>query len=379
MNHFEPSVQSPVVAVVGAGVAGASCARALQDAGCTVRVFDKARGPGGRLATRRALWVDAQGQGRSTRFDHGAPGFDAHTPAFRHFTDGALRAGWLTEWTPVSDPRGHQRDGSGATFIPVPDMPTFCRHLLQGIDTAWARPVQALRPGRSTASAGLAGSAPSGWALHGADGLLGEGFDAVVLAMPSAQAGELLATHQPAWSRHAALALMQPCWTLMGVSARPSAAIDWDVSRPLAGPLCTAQRNESRPGRERLDGEVHWVLHARAAWSRLHLEQSADWIQAQLQAALADWLGTPLQWHHAVTHRWRYAMPQPSSSHSAGQCWWDPASGIGVCGDFLGGGGSSSSSSGVEAAWLSAQALAAQMLASAAAAHVALPGTPVEA
>ena len=365
MTSFNASVQRPRFAVVGAGVAGSRCARVLHDAGCTVHVFDKARGPGGRTATRRALWVDGQGQGRSTRFDHGAPGFDARSSIFRQFTDQALRAGWLAEWSPVFDPRGRGADDTGTFLLPVPDMPTLCRHALQGIDTAWACAVQALQPTRLLQ--------PS-WALHGADGILGEGFDAVVLAMPPAQAGQLLARHQPAWSRQAALALMQPCWTLMGVTAMPAVPLDWDVSRPPNGPLCSAQRNESRPGRERLDGEVQWVLHARAAWSRLHLEQSAEWVQAQLQSALTDWLGVPLQWRYAATHRWRYAMPQPTSGQAAGQCWWDAALGIGVCGDFLGGSGS-----GVEAAWLSAQALAQKMLACQVVGRVAWPGRPVAA
>ncbi len=375
MKRFGLPTQSPVVAVVGAGVAGASCARALRNGGCTVRVFDKSFGPGGRLATRRALWVDARGHGRSTRLDHGAPGFDALSVAFRQFTAGALRAGWLAEWPAVFDPRGLGRDGAGPTLLPVPDMPALCRHLLQGIDTVWACPVQALQPGQSTGSVG------SGWSLHGAEGLLSEGFDAVVLAMPPAQVGRLLVTHQPAWSRHAALALMQPCWTVMGVSATPDVALNWDVSRPPCGPLCTVQRNEARPCRERLDGEVHWVLHARAAWSRQHLEQSADWAQAQLQAALAEWLGAPLQWHHASAHRWRYAMPQTGSSSPVGRCWWDASLGLGVCGDFLGGGGGGGSGGGggVEAAWSSAQALAGQILATAPAGRVAWPISSVEA
>ena len=48
------------VAVVGAGIAGLAAARRLAAAGVEVTVFDKARRPGGRLATRRA-------EGQSTR------------------------------------------------------------------------------------------------------------------------------------------------------------------------------------------------------------------------------------------------------------------------------------------------------------------------
>ena len=41
----------PRIAVIGAGLAGLSCARALRARGATVRLFDKGRGAGGRLAT----------------------------------------------------------------------------------------------------------------------------------------------------------------------------------------------------------------------------------------------------------------------------------------------------------------------------------------
>lgn len=61
------------VAIVGAGMAGLSCARALVEAGLKVAVFDKARGAGGRMATRR---------GELASFDHGAQYFTARSPDF---------------------------------------------------------------------------------------------------------------------------------------------------------------------------------------------------------------------------------------------------------------------------------------------------------
>lgn len=41
------------VAVVGAGLAGLIAARAMADVGHTVAVFEKGRGLGGRMASRR--------------------------------------------------------------------------------------------------------------------------------------------------------------------------------------------------------------------------------------------------------------------------------------------------------------------------------------
>lgn len=355
-SNIHPKLQ---VAVIGAGVAGAACAHALHGAGHQVRVFDKSRGPGGRMATRRVLWVDAEGRGRSTRFDHGAPGFAAHTPAFRDFTRAGLQAGWLVSWAPrgcgaALDAPGTQESPvqpvpqpslKPLMAMPAPDMPTLCRHLLQGIDTQWACQVETLQ------------YEPQGWQLQQQGSLVGEGFDAVVLALPPAQAGALLAAHNAVWARQAAMALMQPCWTLMGVADAPLAAPHWDVARPLSGPLAWLQRNDGRPGREQRAGEAHWVLHARPAWSRQHLEHSAEVVQAAMQAALADWLGEPVHWRYAVTHRWRYATVQALAPEPSGSCWWDAGAGLAACGDFLGGRG------GVEGAWLSAQALATQMLA----------------
>ena len=41
------------VDVIGAGMSGIACARALQAEGVPVRLIDKGRGIGGRMATRR--------------------------------------------------------------------------------------------------------------------------------------------------------------------------------------------------------------------------------------------------------------------------------------------------------------------------------------
>ena len=80
MNAPQPPTRARV-AIIGAGIAGATCAQILQAAGHAVHVVDKSRGAGGRMATKRLQWTDAQGATRQARFDHGAPGFAAEDPA----------------------------------------------------------------------------------------------------------------------------------------------------------------------------------------------------------------------------------------------------------------------------------------------------------
>ena len=89
---------TPRIAVVGAGVAGAACAAGLQRAGFDVTVFDKSRGLGGRMATRRAQWADADGVARAADFDHGCPHFSVTRPRFRAVVERAAALGHVAHW-----------------------------------------------------------------------------------------------------------------------------------------------------------------------------------------------------------------------------------------------------------------------------------------
>ena len=354
MHRVKPPLR---VAVIGAGIAGATCARALSLSGCLVHVVDKSRGAGGRLATRRLEWLDPQGQRRIAKIDHGTPAFTASGAAFRQFCTDACQSGALTSWKPTPAPGSRPLEHAGSLFLPQPDMPSLCRALLRDIPTTWSFGVDRLLQG------------PLGLEIEAAGTSLPGHFDAVALALPPAQAAPLLAPHRSDWAQRASIALMQPCWTLMGVARRPLQDIHWDVARPEQGPLAWVMRNDARPGRERSADEAHWVAHARTGWSRQHLEQPADWVLEQMQAAMQDCIGEPVDWQHAVVHRWRYAMPQPAGAAPARACWWDGTRGLGVCGDFLGG-------TGVEGAWQSAQALIDAMLGGAATATFTLGSTP---
>jgi renalase len=329
------------IAVIGAGMAGAALTRALVDEGAAVHVFDKSRGPGGRLATRRVAWVDAQRNSRVTAFDHGTPCFSAKDASFRAAVAQAVHAGWVTTWQPRLHPQSmpwSEADQCSAHFVAAPDMPQWCRKLVDGALPHWEQAVQSLR------------RTPRGWVVESSDVLWADAFDAVLLALPPAQAAPLLAPHQREWAQRASLTAMQPCWTLMGISDPVANVRCWDMARPEPGALGLVLRNESRPGREARHDEVHWVVHAKAGWSRAHVDQDSAWIASAMQHALVEWLGVPMRWHHAVAHRWRYAMPQVGRHAVTPSCWWEGGMRLGVCGDFLGGGG-------VEGAWLSAQSL----------------------
>ena len=73
-----PAFEDPIgLAIIGAGLAGISAGRLARRQGVTPLIFDKGRGIGGRLATRRATLDD----GTVLRFDHGAQFMTARSPA----------------------------------------------------------------------------------------------------------------------------------------------------------------------------------------------------------------------------------------------------------------------------------------------------------
>ncbi|OYX00993.1 MAG: deoxyribodipyrimidine photolyase, partial [Caulobacter vibrioides] len=81
------------IAIIGAGMAGLSCAQALSAAGHAVQVLDKGRGPGGRMSTRRIK--TPQGQ---VSFDHGAQFFTVRDPEFAARAAAWQAAGVAAPW-----------------------------------------------------------------------------------------------------------------------------------------------------------------------------------------------------------------------------------------------------------------------------------------
>ena len=78
------------VAVVGAGISGLICARTLAENGCDVNVYEKSRGVGGRMSTRR---VDD-----TLSFDHGAQYFTARDGRFKRYVESWIDDGLVQPW-----------------------------------------------------------------------------------------------------------------------------------------------------------------------------------------------------------------------------------------------------------------------------------------
>ncbi len=232
------------IAVVGAGLAGVTAALALQEAGYAVVVFDKSRGFGGRLATRR---------GEGFAIDHGAAAAHGAAPGFA----AAMAAAGAVD----------AADGVAGGWIGQPGMSAIVRAMAGPLDCVMATEITGIEADRD----GLILADAAG-ARHGP-------FDRVLSAIPAPQARRFLAGRP----EDAALAevVMDPVWTLLLAFAEPL-----EVGASLAGaPFDSILRASSRPGRAALPET--WVAHAGAEWTRANLEMTKEAACAVLREAFA--------------------------------------------------------------------------------------------
>lgn len=322
------------IAIIGAGMAGLSCAGALQETGYQVTLFEKSRGPSGRMSTRSSA---------SWQCDHGAQYFTARSPEFRAEVSRWEAAGVAAIWSPrlqvLAGEHAHQRDAELLRFVGLPKMTAPGR---------WLAAPLTIEPGHSVKQ--IRRSA-EGWQLETVEaGWLATQFDSVLLAVPAPQAAPLLAPVAPEMAALASAARMRGCWALMLQFAAPL-ALPFDAAFVNQGRLRWIARDNSKPGRQ---GPETWLLHATAEWSEARLEDSAKDVEAELVDAFRQActpIDIPLP-QDSSAHRWRYADSFPALTQG---CAWEKALGLGMCGDWLNGGK-------VEGAWLSGRQLAARLM-----------------
>ena len=312
------------VAVVGAGIAGLTAARALVAAGHHVAVFEKAGSPGGRMATKVVRHVEKSRGSTDLAFDHGAQYFTVRDPRFAATVEQWERDRLVAKWTPriVSfDGEGWEEVPPGPDrYVGLPGMCAVANALAQPLEIHYANRIESLEP-------------------------LKRDFDRVIVAVPSDQARVLLAGTPALETRLAAIA-MKPCWAVLAAFEAPVAA-RFDAAFVSGSALGWIARNQSKPKR---DWQVEtWVLHATTSWSEAHVNDEADRVGAFLMEAFEDLVraGLPRAFY-AATHRWRYAVADPPLAIGAIH---DAGSKITVCGDWCTG-------SRVEDAYLSGLAAA---------------------
>jgi predicted NAD/FAD-dependent oxidoreductase len=276
------------VLVVGAGIGGLLAAKTLSAAGHRVIVFDKGRGLGGRLATRR---ID------DAVFDHGAQYFTARDPGFRALVQGWLESGIVRPWATgfaLSD--GTFKEDGEQRYCGVSGMTGMAKHLAQGLDVRLQAKVDHVAVERG------------GWKISTEKGGAVTGR-ALLLTSPVPQSLQLLAAGKIDLPRDIRTGLEQveyaPCLALLVQLSGPSAVPDpgglWLPGEPISW-IADNQRKGISPGRG-----VSLTIHAGPAYSLKNWATPEAEVTQHLLEAAAPWLGgIPRQ---TQLHRWRYSIP----------------------------------------------------------------------
>lgn len=333
---------TPSIAIIGAGLSGLACARVLADRGITSEVFDKARGPGGRLTSRRL--PDAV-------VDLGAQYFTVREARFAAQVDAWRQADLVAPWperlwcVEADGWRPHQDEQT--RFSAAPRMSALTRSLAEGLSLHAQTRITGLEP------------RADGWWLADDTGHDFGPYARVVITAPTPQAEPLVAPHDAALAADCRAIAQQPCWAGHALfddplPARPGVDDDWQAAFVNVGPLSVVSRNDSKPGRE-AQGESLTLLaspEASADW----LEDDAETVAARLLAAFETLYAQPVPTPRLLgAHRWRYAKP---AGQVSGPGYRLSAMGLALAGDAF-------RSPRVEDAWLSGhdlgQALAAEI------------------
>lgn len=263
------------IAIIGAGIAGLSAARALHAQGQTVTVFEKSGGLGGRCATRRTDIAN---------FDHGAP--VAHNLPLGFEEDA------LVEWH--------------GGLLAKPGMSSLGKLIAGDVNVKKRREITGITRNGAT------------WQLDGGDG---RDYDALLLAIPHPQAITLLGRNSDLFKGLDGVT-MAPVVTAMAAFDAPVTGLaQWPD--PIGKVIC----NSAKPGRGKSEA---WVIHATPEYSAANIDTDKPAIAEALVKVFRAATGAP-EPTYTAGHRWKYGL----TAAPMGQPFvWNADQQIGLAGDW---------------------------------------------
>jgi len=288
------------ILILGAGVCGLLIAQALQKQKCRVTVWEKSKGVGGRMATRRS-------EGRM--WDHGAQ-FFSFDKMWSPWIEVWLRSGLIREW-----PFG----GSPVKYYAPRGMTAVAKDLGTGL---------LIQKERQLASLHIEDRSCRALDIQGAN----EVFDGVIFTCPLPQTVALLQTS----------GLESPhSWTKLTYASALVGLIEWNDENRLEPfyreSLDQALFSVTDMQTKGVSQDPAWTVVANPAWSLAHWDApEKEQIQALQQHLLQVGLLQESQRGSWQMKKWKYSHPTSTLSPALGWIRKEPL--ILASGDSFGGG-----------------------------------------
>lgn len=269
------------IALIGAGAAGAACVSVLRSRGADFCIFEKSRGVGGRMCTRRVSEIIPE---QSLFFDHGCPSFEL-TDRLREELSHLIGPNTLKK---LND----------SEWVSSPSMPQLIKDLLSSTQVRTQSEISAVT------------GTPGQWFLtekqkneHEAPISHGP-FQKVILTAPAPQVLNLLRTLQHDWASPLKNICYSSRWMLLAtLRSHPP-------THPSSTNIFSSIRcQDTLPSRPKLDSLSSWVSSAHEEWSRSHLELETSEVHTLLLQEFCATLGiSHTEVLYSTAHRWRYAQ-----------------------------------------------------------------------
>jgi len=287
------------IAIVGAGMAGLTCAQSLQQAGYNVVVLDKSRGLGGRMATRRL---------QGTHADHGVCYIRPQSAQFQELLNQLLDRKVIRVWTDTIhalDQKGQiqSTQKQSACYASIHGITAIAKFLSIGLTLRLNHRVERIE-------------ARDGWQLYCESGEK-ISATAIVIAIPAPQAAIVCESAYGSLDRAFIEQLKtveySPCISAIAVySAERQAEVEklgWkaivcpaDPDLGWIGIDSTKQLNSVQPT---------IVIQSNSTFATQHLDdpdlqQVGEQLLHRAAEVTEQWFASP---EVLQVHRWRYAFP----------------------------------------------------------------------
>jgi len=283
------TIKKQDIAIIGSGISGVSIGNMLNHI-ANVKIFEKSRGVGGRIATRYT---------RNFEFDHGAQFFTIKTDGFKKFIQPLINEGivgiWNARFVEINRNKiikQSQWDAEYPHYIGSPRMNVICKYLAQKLSIELNVDIQKIvKTNRNK------------WQLFDKnDIILGE-FDWVISSVPAHQATTFF-PKEFYYYRDLERVKMSGCYSLM-LGFHNKLNMSWDAALVKHSNISWISNNSSKPGREPSNT---LVVLASNKWADKHIDYDLEYIKSKMIKSISEIIDcSNNDLVESVIHRWRYA------------------------------------------------------------------------
>ena len=299
------------MAIIGAGLSGLTAASLLKEH-ADITVYEKARGVGGRMSTRRA---------EPYYFDHGSQYFTAYTNSFQKFIRPLLDEGIISPWYAryvVFDRNKiiHREKWCDREphYVGVTGMNAIGKYLAKGLNIQLNTHIRFAE-------------CKDSWELLDASGQTHKDFDWIISTVPSPQALELTPKSFKYYSDIKAIK-MHACFSVM-VGFKKKLSLEFEAAHVKNSDLTWIASNNRKPKHSE---NQTLVLHSSAKYAEANIENDLQEVTEHLLKETNKLIGHDIRTaDYKRIHKWRYAT---TSKTRESTIFIDKDRKFALCGDW---------------------------------------------